>query len=70
MKKRQPVKLSDQLRDAIRDCGRSRYKLAQETGISQATLSRLVNGKGGVSLEYLDKLGDALGLAIIRQKGE
>jgi DNA transposition AAA+ family ATPase len=56
--------LTDQLRRAIETSDKSRYALWQETGIDQATLSRFMHGKGGLSLDGWDKLGEALGLEL------
>jgi transcriptional regulator with XRE-family HTH domain len=67
MRRRAPA-LSEQLRHAIESCGKSRYQLSQETGIDQATLSRFMNGKGGLSIPVLDQLGEVLGLKIIVAK--
>lgn len=65
---RPSVKLSEQLygqlRQAIDQSGRSRYSIAQETGISEATLSKLYLGQRGLSSKALDKLGACLGLTI------
>ena len=61
---RKRPKLSDQLRRAIDTCGKSRYEISQDTGIDQATLSRFINEKGGLSIPVLDLLGDYLGLNI------
>jgi len=58
------TKLSDQLRQAIETADKSRYVLAQETGIDQATLSRFMHGKGGLSTEGMDLLGESLGLEL------
>ena len=38
------------------NCGVSRYRLSQETGISESLLSRFVNGDVGISLENIDKI--------------
>ena len=61
---RKRTKLSDQLRQAIETCGKSRYWLSKETGIDEATLSRFMHGKGGLSMPVLDRLGECLGLRI------
>ncbi len=61
---RKRTKLSDQLRHAIEGCGKSRYVISQDTGIDQATLSRFVNGTGGLSMPILDTLADYLDLDI------
>jgi hypothetical protein len=44
--------------------------LSKETGISQAMLSRFMSGQAGLSIEYLDKLGEALGLMLVKRKGD
>lgn len=58
---------SEQLRRAIRECGRSRYAISCETGVDQATLSRFMQG-GGLSLAVVDKLVEALDLEIKPRK--
>jgi plasmid maintenance system antidote protein VapI len=65
---RQLSKFSDQLRHAIETCGVTRYQLSQATGIDQATLSRFISGKGGLSMPILDRLGECLGLQITMTK--
>jgi len=62
MKTKQPDKLSDQLRQIVLDCGKSRYQIAKETGIDESALSRFVNGERGLSMEALDKVAECLGL--------
>ena len=59
------TELSGQLRQAIKASAKSRYQLWQETGIDQATLSRFMNGKGGLSVSNWDKLADCLGLDLV-----
>jgi DNA-binding phage protein len=56
---------SEQLQEAIRDSGRSRYAIAHETGLSQALLCRFLQGTRGVSLGTIDKLMNALELEIV-----
>jgi hypothetical protein len=58
---------SDQLRCAVLDSHVTRYKIAQDTGISQAHLSRFVRGQAGLSMDHTDTLMDYLGLAICRK---
>ena len=57
-------KLTDQLRQAIDDSGMTRYRIAQETGISEATLSKFYLGQRGLSMEALNALGECLQLTI------
>lgn len=59
--------LTDQLRKLIEDGELSRYQLWQQTGIDQAVLSKFVNGKGGLSMESLDKIGEVLDLQITKR---
>ena len=68
MKKRKKTKISDQIRDAIQSADVTRYRIAVETGINEATLSRFMNGTGGMTVETLDKLGEYLGLEIVEKK--
>ena len=65
MAKRRSRKLTDQLRQAIDDCGLTRYRIAKETGISEATLSKFYLGQRGLSMEALNALGEYLGLRIV-----
>ncbi len=57
-------KLSEQLREAIESSEASRYRIAQVTGIDQATLSRFVNGSGTLSQDAADKIAEFLGLTL------
>jgi transcriptional regulator with XRE-family HTH domain len=60
--------LSEQLKDAILNADVSRYRIAKETGLTEAALSRFVNGVAGLSLESIDKIGEYLGLEITTRK--
>jgi transcriptional regulator with XRE-family HTH domain len=62
------VKLSDQVRRAVDNCGQTRYRIAKETGISEPTLSRFMSGERGLPMTTLDRLADHLGLDIVRSK--
>ncbi len=66
--KRKQIKLSEQVRQAIDTCGKTRYQISQDTGIDQATLCRFMGGNGGLSIPVLDKLGEYLGLRIVTDK--
>jgi hypothetical protein len=45
----------------------SRYRISKETGIAEATLSRFMVGRGGLSLQGIDAIGLLLGLEIKRK---
>ncbi len=57
--------LLDELKAAIRDSAKTRYRLAQETGVAESALSRLMSGQRGLSIEAAEKLAGALGMEII-----
>ncbi len=59
------IKLTDQLRRAIDGSGESRYAIAKETGIDEATLSRFMHGKGGLSMDGWDLIAGYLGLDLV-----
>ena len=61
---------TEQLRRAIRDCGETRYSLAQRPGTAQSTLTRFMNGTRGLSMEAIDRLFDALDLEVKARKRE
>ena len=58
MAKKQPKKLTDQLRQAIDDCGLTRYEIAKRTGIDESALAKFYNGHRGLSMEALNALGE------------
>lgn len=61
------VKLSEQIRRAILGSGMSRYRLCKEIGLSPSTMSRFINGTGGLGMEMLDKLADVLDINLERK---
>lgn len=65
MAKKRPKQLTDQLRQAIDDCGLSRYEIAKETGIDESALAKFYNGHRGLSMEALNALGEFLQLKIM-----
>lgn len=54
------VKLTEQIRRAVLASDKSRYALCKQIGLSQSTMSRFINGTGGLGMEILDKLADVL----------
>ncbi len=64
MAKKRTTKLTDQLRQAIDDCGLTRYQIAKETGIDESALAKFYNGHRGLSMDALNALGECLQLTI------
>jgi transcriptional regulator with XRE-family HTH domain len=58
-------KILDQLKAAITASEKSRYRIAQETGIAESVLSRLMSGERGLSIETAETLAKYLGLEIV-----
>jgi len=58
-------RLTDQVRRAIEKSGVSRYRICREAGIDQASISRFMAGKTGLTLASLDRLADVLGLDVV-----
>ena len=61
------LKFSDEVRQAIAMCGKSRREIARETGIDPALLTRYVQSESGLSTDSLDRLAAFLGLHVSDQ---
>jgi len=62
-------RLLDEMRGAIETSGKTRYRIAQESGVAESILSRLMSGERGLSIDALERLSDSLSLEIsIRPK--
>jgi transcriptional regulator with XRE-family HTH domain len=59
---------SEQLRQAIDNSSLSRYAICIEIGVQQSLLSRFMNGKGGLSVETIDKLCKLLSVKLTANK--
>ena len=57
-------RLSEQVRQAVRDSGRTQYALSEELGLPRSMLSRFMRGERGLSMSVLDRLGVLLDLRI------
>ncbi len=58
-------RFSDQIRRAVDASGMSRYAICKAIGFNQGAMSRFMSGKGGLSLEMLDRLAELLGLRVV-----
>ncbi len=56
--------LVETLKQAIVNSEMSRYEIARRAGVSQAIISRFVNGERGIKLETAGKLASVLGLSL------
>ena len=68
MTRKRPKKMSDQLRMAVDASEMTRYRIALEADLDHATLSRFMNGKGGLSVDSMDRLVEVLGLDLVAKR--
>jgi transcriptional regulator with XRE-family HTH domain len=68
MAKRKKKPISEQLIEAIESSELTRYRISQETGIAQSTLSEFVNGNRWLSLQNIDLVCDLLDLELKPRK--
>ena len=61
---KRPKRFSDQLREVVKTCGLTRYRITKETGVNETTLWRFVHGKGGLSTDSLDRIAELLHLEV------
>lgn len=57
MARKKPMTMSDQMRELITNCGETRYRISQKTGLSESMLSKFATGRQGLSMAALDVLG-------------
>ena len=56
--------ISEQVRRAIEECGMTRYRLSQVSGVSEGMLSRYMTGEREMTLRTLDRLAPFIGVQI------
>lgn len=61
------MKLSDQLRRIIRECGLSRYELCKRADVDEGGLSRFMSGLD-VTTRTIDALAKELGLELVAKR--
>ena len=57
-------RLQDVIKAGIRRSGKTLYRLAQESGVSQPIIYRFISGERDIRLETADKLAAVLGLKL------
>lgn len=62
--------MTDVLKSAIAESGVSRYRIAQDTGILETSLSRFMRGETSLRLDKADVLADYLGLELMKRRGK
>lgn len=55
----------DQLREMIQTSGKTRYRIAKDTGVTEPHLCKFMQNKAGLSVEGVERLSDYLGLEIV-----
>jgi hypothetical protein len=60
--------VSQQLRRAVRQSGRTLYRVSKDSGLSYPALHRFAAGKKGLSLDSLDRLCAYLGLRLVQEE--
>lgn len=62
--------VTEQLREAVRGCGQTRYAISKATGVPASVLSRFVASGRGLRSENIDRLCDYLGLVLMTKPGK
>ena len=57
--------LSEQLRSIIEQGQMSRYEISKRSGVDASQLHRFVTGKGRLTTDSLDRVGEVLGLRFV-----
>jgi len=58
--------MTDVLKEAVRQSGLSQYRIAKDTGITEPSLCRFMQGAASLRLDKADLLADHLGLRLVR----
>jgi plasmid maintenance system antidote protein VapI len=62
---RTPRSVCDQLRDAIRDSGKTHYRIGKDAGLKPEIVARFVRGQRDITGQTFAKLAAALGLTLV-----
>ena len=63
------MNLNDIILKEIKTCGKTRYRIAQDTGVSEAQLHRFVNG-GSLKAETVGTLLEYFGYEVKKGRGK
>jgi plasmid maintenance system antidote protein VapI len=64
MNTKQPITMTERLRQAIAECGLPMLTIATETGVQRASLIRFARGDQSLMLDSADKLAAYFGLEL------
>lgn len=56
--------MSNQVRQAIDNCGMTRYAIAKATGVSEGALSRFMSGDRDMTLRTLERIALLIGVSL------
>ena len=56
--------IADTLRRAIRQSGKTVYRVSQESGVSQGVIARFLRAERDIRLETLEKLAPVVGVSV------
>ncbi len=59
-----PHPLSEALKRAIQESGKSVYQIAQDSGVSQIVISRFLSGERDIRMATVDRLAGVLGITL------
>jgi len=65
-KRRKQKLLSEQLIEIIENGPVTRYRLSKEAAVDASQLCRFIQGKGRLTTDSLDRIGEALRLRIVQ----
>jgi plasmid maintenance system antidote protein VapI len=65
-----PVTVTEQLREAIRQSGKTHYRIGRDAGVKPEIVARFVRAERDVRAETFARIAAALGLELAPKKGE
>jgi plasmid maintenance system antidote protein VapI len=63
------IMIVETIRKHVKACGKTRYRISQDTGVDEATLCRIVAGKA-CSTETADILLKYFGIELVAKRGK
>ncbi len=57
--------MSDQVRQAIKQCGLTRYAISKQTSLTEGALSRFMSGQRDMTLRTLETIAQVIGVRLV-----